>query len=64
MVITPEDFSDFYEDISRGPFYNKESDLNELAEYAGRAGADEQGNIVITLREREYPSERFLEIRM
>ncbi len=64
MVITPEDFSDFYEDISRGPFYNKESDINELAEYAGRAGADEQGNIVITLREREYPSERFLEIRM
>ncbi len=63
MVITPEDFSDFYEDISRGPFYNKESDITELAGYADRAGADEQGNIIIILREREYPSERFLEIR-
>ncbi len=56
-------FSEFYEDIAKGPFYNRESDMEKLAKESESMAENEQDSIIITVRESEYGTEHFLEIR-
>lgn len=58
-----ESFSDFYEDISKGPFYNREEDVTKISEQSGIMAENEKNGIVITVRESEYGTEHFLEVR-
>ncbi len=63
QVASLESFSEFYEDISKGPFYNRESDIEKLEKQSESMAENEQDGIIITVRESEYGTEHFLEIR-
>ncbi|WP_026509806.1 DUF58 domain-containing protein [Butyrivibrio sp. LC3010] len=63
QVASLDGFSEFYEDISKGPFYNREKDMEKLEAQSGSIAENEQDSIVITVREHEYGTEHFLEIR-
>ncbi len=63
QVASLESFAEFYEDISKGPFYNRDSDIEQLAVQSESMAGNEQEGIIITVRESEYGTEHFLEIR-
>ncbi|WP_408072157.1 DUF58 domain-containing protein [Butyrivibrio sp. JL13D10] len=63
QVATLENFSEFYEDISKGPFYNRDSDKEKLETQSESMAQNGQDGIIITVRESEYGTEHFLEIR-
>ena len=64
LVNSPESFLAFYEEIAKGPFYNREEDAAAILESAQTVSEDGQTGVIITLRESEYPTERFLAVRV
>ncbi len=63
QISTLDEFSKFYDDISRGPFYNRDSGEEYLKEYCEGMASDEQDTIIIIIRESEYRTEGFIEVR-
>ena len=63
QVASLDNFAEFYEDISKGPFYNRDSDIEKLEMQSESMAENEQDGIIITVRESEYGKEHFLEIR-
>lgn len=64
QVASLDGFSEFYNDISRGPFYNGEGDYNRLKDLSESRLKNELDSIIITVRESEYGTEDFLDVRI
>ncbi len=64
QVASLDSFSEFYNDISRGPFYNGEEDFNKLNNLSESKLKNEWDSIIITVRESEYGTEDFLDVRI
>ena len=63
QVGSPEGFAKFYEDISKGPFYNKVGDFETIEAQKASMAENDEDAIIITVRESEYGNEHFLGIR-
>ena len=64
QIATLDSFSEFYEDISRGPFYNGDDDYLKLMGMCESMAENERDSIIITVRESEYEKETFLDVRI
>ena len=58
-----ESFLQFYEEISKGPYYDSAGTAEQLAAMAETAAEDEADRVVITLRENEIHTEHFFTVR-
>ena len=64
QVASLDSFSEFYNDISRGPFYNGDEEYNKLNNISESKLKNEWDSIIITVRESEYGTENFLDVRI
>ena len=63
LVASSESFLEFYEDVSKGPFYNKDEVQQEMLRAAERLMEQDENRVVITITEAAYPGEDFFRVR-
>ena len=61
-VNNPESYLEFYEDLSRGPFYNKPELFDDIREYHRRSKEYEEGCRIITIWEALYGTADFISV--